>query len=175
MKRIAVSALAASLSVVAGCSASTAPDAKTAIGVAEFTKSLNGRPGVFVLRSVEQQNSDVITTFDHTCKGVRYIYTVQDTIALSPNGSARRAFRFERTTNGVVDISNYFSFTGRWDRYDDGTSIVLSMSPDSVGARFDMYVRLKSTIAISSEGALGGSCAGEHTDGRGADFVYSRR
>lgn len=175
MKRIALATLAACLFVAAGCTASTAPDAKSAIGVAEFTRSLNGRPGVFVLRTVEQQNSDVITTFDHTCKGVRYVHTVQDTIVLSPNGSARRAFRFERTTNGVVDMSTYFSFSGRWDRYDDGTSIVLTMAPDSIGARFDMYVRLKSTLAVTSEGALGGSCAGEHTDGRNADFTYSRR
>jgi len=43
---------------------------------------------VFVLRTVEQQNSDVITTFDHTFAGVRYIHTIQDTLVLSQ--TARR-------------------------------------------------------------------------------------
>src|ERR1043165_4281685 len=54
MRHSALATFAASL-LVAGGTAATAPDAKSPIGVAEFTRSLNGRPGVFVLRSVEQQ------------------------------------------------------------------------------------------------------------------------
>ncbi|MGH7619633.1 MAG: hypothetical protein ACREPM_20665 [Gemmatimonadaceae bacterium] len=178
--------IALCLAIVAGCSGSTAPDAAPAPSqTADFARSLgDGGPVTFVLGRVENQSSDPIVTFDHTCQGVLYQSEVRDTVMLWPDGRARRAFTIEDLTNGAIRSSSHLAFSGTWSEFkepkwyyfSDGPSITLTVSPDSGqrGAGYSMNLRV-STGSLSAPYGLGGSCPGSPNDGHEAIFAWTRR
>lgn len=170
--------------LVAACS-TTQPDADPEAISAAFTRSLAGGQATFVLTRAEDQRADPILTFDHTCQGVHYQDVLYDTLVLWPNGRARRGQTVSHLTDGNPRANDHLGFTGTWSPfneggwyyYSSGAAIVVSLAPDSgqKGSAYQMPMRIGSDGTLSDLATLGGSCAGSPSDGREAEFTFTRR
>jgi hypothetical protein len=142
-----------------------------------FAALLAGIPQTYVLSIVEDQDTDPIVTFDHSCAGIRRQTLVRDTIQLAPDGSARRAIYLEHRASGEVIGSSYISADGTWsnssETFQSGSRLTLSLSASNTA--YSMPLRIAGSDRISVASALGGTCAGSTLDGRMAEFVYTNR
>jgi hypothetical protein len=177
-------ALAGAMVLAAACGNPAQPDESAAAMPAEFTRTLAAGPAVFVLDRVERQSGEPIVIFDQTCDGVRYQHTVRDSVTLGVSGRARRAMVTQALQNGRVIRSVYVTATGKWARYlrknavyyKDGPSIVLTLTPDdNTGRAYDMLFRVRDDGALTDLASMGGSCPSGLSDGREAEFTYTRR
>jgi hypothetical protein len=142
-----------------------------------FAALLAGVPQTYVLGMVEDQDTDPIITFDHSCAGIRRQTLVRDTIQLAPDGSARRALYLERLAGGEVVGSSYISAEGTWtnssETFQSGSRLTLYLSASN--SAYSMPLRITGSDRIAIASALGGTCAGSALDGRMAEFVYTNR
>lgn len=176
MRTIPVIALCA----LAACSGS-APDQPEA----SLNLSLSpAGPTLFVASKVESQTTVPLTVVDMTCSGVRYQQVVYDTISLSSDGTARRAYTLQQLTNGVVDHNYHSTATGTWSRfvrrdtyyYSDSPSIMLSLvSDDSHVGGYTLPLRLLGSDALTNLAAMGGYCPESGNSGREREFTYTRQ
>jgi hypothetical protein len=169
--------------LVWGCSSSTHRDASPEIDAAEFARTFGGSQAMFVLDRVEDQRSDAVVLFDHTCAGERIQHIVRDTITLLADGHATRAFTLEFVRDGHVWNSSHLSFSGTWSAnarrdvfyYSQGSSVVLEMTSDTpLASHMEMWLRIGDG-GLTSLAAMGGSCPGSPNDGREREMTYSRR
>jgi hypothetical protein len=173
--------LLAVCSLVASACSSAAPVEATEPSLpATLSRALAAGPVTFVLSQVEQQTGDEIVTFDHVCQGARIRMTLRDTITLSPDGAARRAFLLARTMGDTNSSRDFVASTGRWGVATrragvSGTRLSFSMTLQNGAAMSPYEVQLRDADAIVMRSGLGGSCPGSPNDGRDADFVYTRR
>ena len=157
-------------------------DMEAALDLAALNKKT---PQVFVLGAIEGVKAEPVVTFDHTCQGIRYMHMVRDSIVLNPDGSAVRSFVLERTANGDQMDSNPIVARGTWGRmtntrswyyFNQKPSIMLWLKPDDPKIpSYEMPMRLDGSNELTKLGAMGGSCAGEASDGREVQFSYTRR
>jgi hypothetical protein len=158
--------------ILAACTEATKPNPI----VSDPLLAALAEPGrVYVLGEVENQRTEPIVTFDKVCQGKRYVHTIRDTIEFLAGGAARRAVVFEHGTYGETQNHSHMTARGTWEA-SNGT-ITLSLAPENYrGTGYAWVIKPReSSDAVFARSGLGGSCAGSATDGRAADFIYTRR
>jgi hypothetical protein len=171
---------------LAACSASSSVDAPS-------VRPSDLQPGTFVLAKVGTQTSAPFKTLDLLCTGSAGLsssaanqYRVQqfligDTVVLSENGSARRAFALSQAINETMQPASYVSTPGEWDYFDStnwyyfGEKRSLAVDQTTSKGSSQMYLRMDSPDTLSWVGTIGGgSCAGSSVQGQEVAWVYVR-
>ena len=142
-------------------------------------------PQVFVLGAADGIAAEPVTTFDHTCQGIRYVHTVRDSVVLNPDGTALRSVRLDRAADRSPLDSSIMIARGSWRRitntrnmyyFNQAPSIELTLTWDNSRVpTYTMPLRLDGSNELSYMGAMGGSCPGSANDARDAKFSYTRR
>lgn len=179
------SAIALSLMLLATACTSAPSDLEDMEAALDLAPLNSKSPQVFVLGAAGGVTAEPVVTFDHTCQGIRYLHMVRDSIVLNPDGTAIRTSRVDRSANQSPLDSSTIVARGTWGRltnasryyyFNQKPSIELWLTPENPRvAAYSMPMRLDSRNELTNMSPVGGSCAGEASDGREVQFSYTRR
>lgn len=177
-------AFSCALGMLTACGSAVQPSDEAKPGVpADFTRAMTNAPAVYVLDRVERQRGEPVTTFDHTCQGIRWTHLLSDTVTLHADGTARRVFHILRQKDGAAFDDSRVEMQGQWEVFTQrhyyyfsaGPSISLRMALPGRALQDPYQMRVFGTTGLAMLSSLGGSCPGSPNDGREAEFAYSRR
>ena len=145
------------------------------------------------MSKVGTETSAPFVTLDLMCTGGAHLspsapdlYRVQqfmvgDTVVLSEDGSARRAFALAQAINETMQPASYVSTPGAWDFFDStnwyyfGEKRSIAVDQTTSRGSGQMYLRMDSPDTLSWVGNVGGgSCVGSSEQGHEVVWTYVR-
>ncbi len=173
----------------AGRAAGGTATTMAAVDTMNMIATLKNGSALFVLSKLDNVAGEPAITSDRPCTSGRAINSVRDSIMLSADGSVRRTYYSERTSNGALQGEPITAVsTGWWAVSPSTNSLVFNSAFYGTGTTLELhmhyttgqdagttYLRQYSTSNLATLAAAGSSCPGGGSDAREATYTYTRR